>query len=547
MQLRPYQEKANNDVDNAYSDARAVVLVLPTGAGKTVTFAHRINTNNGPTVAIAHRQELVGQISTALAREGVKHNILAPKKVIKSIINKHVKQFGRSFYDANNPVMVAGVDTLIRRKDDPFIAAWSKTVTLWVIDEAHHLLKNNKWGKAADMFPNARGLGVTATPTRADGNGLGVENDGLFEKMIVGPTMRELIEMEFLTDYRIFAPPSDLNLDDVNITASGEFNREGVKKAVKRSNKFIGDIVKHYLKIANGKKGVTFVPDVETAHDVADQFNAANVPAIAISANTPDNERDGALYKLETGQILQIVNVDLLGEGFDCPSIEVVSFARPTQSLSLYIQQFGRALRLMEGKTHAIIIDHVGNVERHGLPDAARTWTLDRKEKRAKTDVSDAIPVKTCPECLSVFERIHKACIYCGHEDPPAVRNAPEFVDGDLLELDADTLAAMRGEITKADQSVESFIQQAKYASGGRINVAKMTETHETRQHYQAGLRGSIQWWAAFRRDEGLNDSQIYRLFYLKFGVDIMTAQTLKTKDAAKLVEKINLTFTCAA
>ncbi len=333
MQLRPYQQEAEDEVLEAWYSYRNVLLVLPTGAGKTVTFSHVIRKNNGPTCAIAHRQELVGQISIALAREGVRHSIIGPKKVIKACINQHVRELGQDFYDPASPISVAGVDTLIRRKEDARLNAWFNSVTLWVVDEAHHVLKGNKWGIATSLFPNARGLGVTATPTRADGNGLGAHCDGVFNTMIEGPTMRELIDMGYLTDYRIFAPPSDLILDDVKVTASGDYNRDGLKKAVKRSH-IIGDVVKHYLRIANGKRGITFVPDVETAEETARQFIDAGVPAIAVSADTPDAEREAAKRKLESGEVLQLVNVDLFGEGYDLPAIEVVSMARPTQSLS---------------------------------------------------------------------------------------------------------------------------------------------------------------------------------------------------------------------
>jgi len=539
MQLRPYQAKAENDIFAAWQSQKNTLLILPTGAGKTVTFAHVINRSATPTCAIAHRQELVGQISQALARENIRHNIIGPNKVIKQIINRHVRELGRSYYDANSHVAVAGIDTLLRRVNDAALKNWFNRVKLWVVDEAHHVLKSNKWGKGVELFPNAKGLGVTATPTRADGCGLGAENDGVFESMIEGPTMRELINANYLCDYRIFAPPSDLDLHDVKITASGEYSRDGVKKAVRKS-KIMGDVVEHYKKIAFGKRGVTFVSDVETAEQTAKLFNENGVPALAVSAETPDHERDSATRKLESGEILQLVNVDLFGEGYDLPAIEVVSMARPTQSLSLYIQQFGRGLRLMNGKTHAVIIDHVGNVHRHGLPDGFRAWTLDRREKRSKNAPSDAIPVATCSQCLSVYERILSSCPFCGHFEEPSARTAPEFVDGDLLELDPATLADMRGEIAKVDQSVENAISSAKYASGGRASIKRVTESHEARQQAQRILRTSIEYWAGIKRAEGLEDSKIYRLFYFKFGVDIMTAQTLKPKEAEKLNLKIN-------
>ena len=446
MKLRPYQQALETSALDAWAVGDCNVLaVLPTGGGKTVILSKIASDNVGACVAIAHRQELVGQISQAFARNGLKHRIVGPKNVIKQIVKNHVVELGRSYYDPAALAGVAGVDTLLRRADS--LKPWLDRVTLWIQDEAHHVLTANKWGKAADLFPNARGLGVTATPTRADGMGLGRHHDGLFDVMVEGPTMRELIDAGYLTEYKIFAPPSDLDLSEVATSkATGDYNANGLRAAVQKSH-ILGDVVSHYLKLARGKLGVTFTPDVATATETAERFNASGVPAEVVSAKTPDAERAAILERFKRRELLQLVNVDLFGEGFDLPAIEVVSFARPTQSYSLYVQQFGRALRILDGKTEAVIIDHVGNVVRHGLPDAVREWSLDRREKRSKGKPSDAKPLTACSECASVYEREFKACPYCGHVTPPVARSSPEFVDGDLHELDADTLAAMRGDV----------------------------------------------------------------------------------------------------
>ena len=394
--LRPYQQKAKEDIYASWQTRQNIVAVLPTGAGKTVLLSNIVNEFNASTCVIAHRQELVSQISLALATQGVRHKLIAPKNVIKNIINLHLFVIGRDYYDPNSKVATAGVDTLIRRVDQ--LKAWAVTVRLWVIDEAHHLLRENKWGKAVEMFPNAKGLGVTATPLRADGKGLGADNDGVFEDMVVGPNMRELIDMGFLTDYRIFAPPSDMDLSEVTVSkTTGDYNKVKMVKAAKQSH-IMGDVVDHYLKLAKGKLGITFAPDVAMATEIAERFNLAGVPAEVVSAKTPDTERAKILKRFKDRELLQLVNVDLFGEGFDLPAIEVVSMARPTASYGLYVQIFGRGLRPMylEGapletteqrlwaiansiKPNAIIIDHVGNVVRHGLPDANREWSLDRR------------------------------------------------------------------------------------------------------------------------------------------------------------------------
>jgi len=539
LQLRPYQSDGEQDVNDAWaSGVRNVLLVEPTGAGKTVIFSEIIKKHGGSICAIAHRQELVAQISLALARDGVRHKIIGPQKVVRLIVNLHMFELGRSYYDPASRVAVAGVDTLVRRGDE--LKGWLNSVTLWVQDEAHHVLKKNKWGKAVDMFPNARGLGVTAAPERADGNGLGRHADGLFDTMIVGPTMRELINMGYLTDYRIFAPPSDIDLDQVNVSkTTGDFNPVQLKTAVQKSH-IIGDVVTHYLRIAPNKLGITFASDVETATNIAQQFNDAGVPAAVVSAKTKDQDRISLLRRFKNREILMIVNVDLFGEGFDLPAIEVVIMARPTQSYGLYVQQFGRALRLLEGKTVAIIIDHVGNVARHGLPDAARNWTLDRREKRTKGKPDDVIPTRTCVPCMSVYERIHKACPYCGHIPIPAVRSGPEHVDGDLTELDAETLAAMRGDVENVNRDKEIVRQEMIDKFAPKVGVLAAVKRHVEDQGAQEALRISIAWWAGYQRAAGRLDSESYRRFYFKFGVDVMTAQTLKTRQALELANIIN-------
>lgn len=541
MQLRPYQADGKNKTIEAWDrGVKNVLLVEPTGAGKTVIFSEIIKEHNAPSCAIAHRQELVSQISLALAKDEVRHKIIGPQKVIRAIVTVHMFALGKSYYDPASRVAVAGVDTLVRRFDE--LKHWLNSVTLWVQDEAHHVLKNNKWGKAVEMFPNAKGLGVTATPLRADGKGLGRHADGVFDEMIVGPTMRELINMGYLTDYRIFAPPSDLDLTTVNVSkVTGDYNPVKLKTAVQKSH-IVGDVVDHYLRIAPGKLGITFASDVETATSIAKQFNDAGVPAAIVSAKTPDTDRISILRRFKNREIMQLVNVDLFGEGFDLPAIEVVSMARPTQSYGLFVQQFGRALRLLEGKTEAIIIDHVGNVARHGLPDAYREWTLDRREKRSKGKPSDVIPVRTCLNvtCFAVYERIHKACPFCGHIPVPALRSGPEHVDGDLTELDADTLAVMRGEVDKIDMSVHEARADMQSRYVPEIGIRAGMKRHAENQEAQEALRISIAWWAGYQRAAGRDDTESYRRFYFKFGVDVMTAQALKTKEALTLAGHIN-------
>src|SRR6201996_685456 len=447
--LRPFQERLEKEIYTAWNEgALNVMPVAPTGSGKTVVLSKLLRDEPGHSIAIAHRQELVSQISLALARNGVRHRIVGSRhsNLTRIITALQVAEFGYSFLDPSARCGVGGVDTVVKMATEP----WFKQVRLAVQDEGHHVLKDNKWGRAASLFPNARGLFPTATPLRADGRGLGRHAEGLTDALVLAPSMRDLIRDGFLTEYRIFAPPSDFHRENIRVSDStGEIIKEDATKEVKRAC-ITGDVVQHYLRIASGKLGVTFAVDVEEATKTATAFNAAGVTAEVVTAETPDALRANILRRFKNREILQLVNVDLFGEGFDLPALEVVSFARPTESFALYAQQFGRVLRPSEGKTEGIVIDHVGNVLRHGLPDRPRIWSLDRRDKRTKKQ-DDAIPLKVCVECLSPYEAVKKRCPYCDHYMEPAKRSSPEFVDGDLTELDPQVLAALRGEIEKAD------------------------------------------------------------------------------------------------
>lgn len=565
--LRPFQATIKSEVFAAWADGAQNVLVKsPTGSGKTVIVADIVRTFDKAAAVIAHRSELVSQISLALAREGVSHRIVGPDTLRRNCVAVQMDRLGRSLYDPGARVGVCGVDTLVNR--DANADAWFRQVGLWVQDEAHHVLRENKWGAAAQMFPNAKGLGVTATPPRADGKGLGRQADGLFDVLVYGPEMRTLIDAGYMTDYRIFAPPSDVDYSEVKMTASGDLSPAKLRAAVHASDSIVGDVVSHYLKIARGKLGVTFAVDVESAKEIAAAFKAAGVPSEVVTAKTPDLLRAQILRRFEARQILQLVNVDLFGEGFDLPAIEVVSMVRKTESWPLFVQQFGRALRLMitpelvkiwdtftdeqrldyikaSGKPVALIIDHVGNVIRHGLPDAPRLDTLAARDKRS-SGPSDAMPLRVCANpntdgagtpCASVYQRFLKVCPFCKFYPEPPQRTAPEFVDGDLFELDPDTLAAMRGKAAVIDGPARV---------PGHLNLiaaAGVRKQHEARYSAQQDLRGLIALWAGWQATLGRDDSQAYRIFYHTFGVDVLSAQALGRPDAEALGAKIQQTL----
>lgn len=562
-QLRDYQLDSKQKIYNAWAQgAENVLAVLPTGGGKTVILSHVVLEHNGASCVMAHRRELIAQISQALARNGVKHRILAPENVIRQIVRAHVAELGCDYYDPSAKTGVASVDTVEARMKKAGTAdqQWANNITLWVQDEAHHVLKANKWGKAIERFPNAKGLGVTATPCRADGKGLGRRASGIFDVLVEGPTMRWLIEQGYLTDYRIICSENHLQLGKEDVTASGDYSGKKSALAVKKST-VIGDVVGQYHIWCAGKRGVTFVPDVDTASDLANRFREAGTPAEALSAKSPDKVREQGVKRLASGDLLNLVNVDLFGEGFDLPAIDLVQFARPTLSYSLYAQQFGRVLRpvyakgydlsTQEGRLAAIangpkpiatIIDHVGNVIAHGgPPDRPRVWTLDDREKR-KRGPTDSVPITVCLNCMSPYEKFEPACPYCGAEPPPpARRDGPEFVDGDLFELDAETLARLRGCEIDTERSAHEIRTEVVDARTPGIAQDKQVANKLNDQVAQRNLRDKMAHWAGWQKANGLDSmGKRYKKFYYTFGIDVSTARGLKKADAEQLAEQID-------
>ena len=530
MILRPYQSDMVSRVYEAWSSgARVVMPVIPTGGGKTAVFTHIMAQHKGASCALAHRSELVSQMSLALARNGLYHKIIGQNATARNCTAIQLAELNRNYVTPQARVAAASVQTLIRRDpNDP----WFREVTLIVIDEGHHLLEANAWGKAAAMFPNAIILTPTATPGRADGKGLGRHADGLVDVMLMGPTMRQLITDGHLTDYRLIAPPSDIDLTNVPISASGDFSPQPLASAVHKSH-IVGDVVEHYKRFALGKLGVTFTVDLEAARETALAYRNAGVRAEVISGETPDMLRANLMHRFRARQIDQLVTVDVLGEGVDVPAIEVISLARPTQSLGLHLQQCGRGLRPMEGKDRAIIIDHVNNWQRHGLPDAPRIWTLDRRERRTRNAPDDAIPLRVCPKCLGAYERILTGCPYCGAVHVPVSRGGPAEVDGDLQEIDPSVLARMRGEVDAVDAA-----PKIPYGAAPEI-VGAIHKRHRERRDAQHSLRSVMSMWGGFGDTQGWDMGEQQRRFYHTFGVDVLSAQAHNKAESVALENQV--------
>lgn len=533
-----YQAQLKADIYQSWQAGnRNVLAVLPTGGGKSVVtrqLSSEIVNYGMPWMManplggclIAHRQELVSQLSMHVAIQGVQHQIIGPKNVVAAIMQEHRRELGRSFVNPSSRFSVAGVDTILARQAD--LGNWGKQIGFWGTDEAHHLLRSNKWGKAVELFPNAWGLGVTATPERADGKGLGRHADGVFDDMVEGPTMRELIDMGALTEYQIVVPESDFKTDDLKITDGGDFSPKQLREASDKSH-IVGDVVQCYQRFAFGKRGIVFAIDVKDADDIAAAFNAAGIPAASVNAKTKDDVRTEYIRRFRAGDLMILVNVDLFGEGFDVPAVEVVMMARPTMSLAVFLQQFGRALRILPGKQFGLIIDHVSNVKRHGFPDKRRFWSLDARDKRKKrVSDPDEIPLKICGNkelpCLKPYEAFHRACPHCGWMPVPIGGGRfVEQVDGDLMLLDAETLKRMRAAIEL--ESPGHLAKRIQMGSGVANFGGKQAEAQALKIQAQTMLKDAMAVWAGIQRAKGRTDqAELERRFYHAAGLDVLSA-----------------------
>lgn len=417
--LRPYQQDAVASLRASIAAGhRRPLLVAPTGAGKTVMFsamvARTASLGKRATILV-HRSELIDQVSETLQRFDVPHGIIAPKYT----------------HDMRHQVQVASVFALARRLDRTLCP------DVLIIDEAHHAILDSTWGKVIDTWAASIAIGVTATPERLSGEGLGQT----FDDLILGPGTGDLIRMGMLSPYRMFAPPSAAG--EGLHSRAGDYIRSELEDAYDRPT-ITGDVIEHYQRLAMGKRAVAFCVSVAHAEHVAELFRAAGIASASIDGTMERDERRQRIADFTAGRILVLTSCDLISEGFDCPAIEVAILIRKTQSLALYLQQVGRALRLFQGKTEALIIDHVGNCMMHGLPDDPRDWSLDGRKRRAKPD-DESIEILQCPKCYRIMMRGVRVC-ECGFcfADAPKRERVIEQVDGELAEVNREQMAARR-------------------------------------------------------------------------------------------------------
>ena len=392
--LRPYQVDLVKAVRQSYRDGyKTPCIVLGCGGGKSIIVAEmsRLTTLKGNRVLfVVHRQELCDQIRETFEWWGVNMDLCR----------------------------IGMVQTLCRRVER------MHTPELIITDENHHSLANS-YRKIYEAFPDVPRVGVTATPIRLNGGGLGDVND----KLVVGPSTLWLIENGYLAPYDYYAP-SVADLSGLHVQR-GEYVTEEVVKALSTSTIY-GDVIKYYRQLSDGKQAICYCASISHSKAMTDQFNAAGISAAHIDGETPKPERKQIVDDFRSGKVKILCNVDLISEGFDVPDCNTAILLRPTKSLTLYIQQSMRCMRFKPGK-RAVVIDHVGNYARFGLPDADREWSLDPAKRKQKHEESE-LKIRQCPECFYTHEYAPN-CPKCGYVYPIKERTLDEIREARLEQI----------------------------------------------------------------------------------------------------------------
>lgn len=403
MQLRPYQNDLVEQVRQAWREGyKAPCIVLGCGGGKSCIVAEiaRRTTWNGKRVLfLVHRRELVDQIFRTFVRWGVLMDLCQIGMV---------QTFTRRLKKLPKPALI-------------------------ITDENHHSLAQS-YKRIYEHFSDVPRVGVTATPVRLNGDGLGDVND----KLIIGVSTKWLIEHNYLAPYDYYAP-SVADLTGLH-TKMGEYVASEIEKAMTKNTVF-GDVIKYYRQLADGKKAVCYCSTVKHSMATAQAFCEAGISARHIDGATPKAQREQIIADFRNGKITILCNVDLISEGFDVPDCECTILLRPTHSLTLYIQQSMRCMRYKPNK-RAVIIDHVGNYARHGMPDDDREWTLEKRKKLSvkKIEKEQEEKVRQCPECFFTFSAPpagQKAvCPHCGYVFPTAERTVETDTTAKLIKVE---------------------------------------------------------------------------------------------------------------
>lgn len=508
-QLRPYQQQLADEVRLAYrSGFQCPLVVASTGAGKTVLFSYiafHADARGTPVIAAAHRKEIIRQISLSFAKFGIEHDVIAPPTLRRAIMGAQFRTFGRSFVKSGARVMVGSVQTLVSRFDtiDANLARNGGRAPLIIMDEGHHVVQNTQWGAVMERYhinAGGKGLIVTASPQRLDGRGLGKGHGGYADTMIEAPPMTWLIDNGFLSPYRAFTAPHQIDLNGVHSRMGDYIGSELAERVDKPS--ITGDAIEHWRQHANGMRAVAFCVSVEHSKHVAAEFNAAGIPAAHIDGAVDDSTRDQAIIDFAAGKVLVLTNVNIVSEGFDLGSIAQADVTidclidlAPTQSLVNFMQRAGRALRPSPGKV-AVLLDHAGNIYRHGPPDEAREWSLEgvkRQKRKAANDNEEpgVDRVMTCSQCFAIHIPAAE-CPVCGHIYPERSRVVQQ-TDGELREVTSEQMEALRRARRVAQGKLQTVDELMRVGGMNRFRAQKIIEARDQKTAQRQRILDHVQ------------------------------------------------------
>ena len=408
MKFRDYQLDIYNQV--VANDSHDLIQ-LDTGGGKTPILA-ALGESAPRALFIAHRNVLISQISGTLSDFGLTHGVLAAQTTVRRCVGLQRAE-GLDFIQQDHPTRwIASIDSVLARHKRGCLP-FDVSGPWWVlIDEAHHVLRGNKWGRLADILPDARFIGCTATPCRLDGHSLHKDRDGLFDRLVQAESLRSdsvttLIRRGYLSDFRVYSIGAQADESLLRFSAAtGDYTLPSLISYTDRST-ILGDAVKHYQRLAPDRQAVAMCVTIQNAEELAEQFRAAGIAAACVSSRMGASDIARRLDAFQNREIKVLTNVDMVGEGFDVPGIEALLMCRKTASLVAYRQWIGRALR--PSGQEAVIVDHVGNVLTHGLPDTPIVWSLHHPPA-----ISRYTNLVACPKCSHTHFGWLAKCPECG-------------------------------------------------------------------------------------------------------------------------------------
>ena len=440
--LRDYQAEIINKIQNSMlTGHRRIIVQSPPRTGKTVVMseiARRATVKNRRVLFLIHRQEVLEQANATFKEQGVDFDLLTSG-------------------------MVQTLTRRVDKLDAPHII---------LVDEAHHVLSKS-YRRILDKFKDAYVLLFTATPVR-----LGREQlDQVADDIVLGKSIKELTAAGFLAPFRYYQPPAGFNQSELKLSSTGDYTNKSITSALQSC--LYGDLVSHYKRLAAGKQAVCYCHSIDAAKHAAAEFNKNGIAAAEVDGTTPRSERDELVKKFRAGVIKVMVNVNLFTEGVDLPDVDAVILARPTSSLSLYLQFAMRCLNPRRGKV-AVIIDHANNVEKFGYPDSERNWLqlVKTGAKTRKNAETDNFNIVTCETCFAVLEsRTIKAgtCPYC---DALIKQKRPDKPVAliDLVEAARNEIASKKIDDYHQLKTVSELYEYAKrhgYKRGWAYHIAK--------------------------------------------------------------------------